>query len=200
MKSICVFLGSSSGNHQVYMEAADAMGRELALRGLTCVYGGSCTGLMKQLADSALAAGGRVLGVTVQALKDQENFHQGLTELYVLPTMHERKNLMVQLADGFVALPGGIGTFEEFFEVYTLGQMGFHTKPCGLLNINGYYTQLDLMLDTAEKEGFLKIPHQQTIIRAEKPAEMLDLLQKSKENGYTRLTIHRHSEDFAKKI
>jgi uncharacterized protein (TIGR00730 family) len=140
---------------------------------------------MKQLADSALAAGGRVLGVTVQALKDKENFHQGLTELHVLPTMHERKNLMVQLSDGFVALPGGIGTFEEFFEVYTLGQMGFHTKPCGLLNVNGYYAPLDLMLDTAEKEGFLKISHQQSIIRAENPAEMLDLLQKATENSHT---------------
>ncbi|MGD8715838.1 MAG: TIGR00730 family Rossman fold protein [Desulfobacterales bacterium] len=178
MNSICVFLGSSIGNHPAYMEAAGAMGRELAVRGLTCVYGGSGTGLMKQLADSALAAGGRVLGVTVQALKDKENFHQGLTELHVLPTMHERKNLMVQLADGFVALPGGIGTLEEFLEVYTLGQMGFHSKPCGLLNVNGYYAPLELMLDTAEKEGFLKNPHQKSIVRAESPGEMLDLLMK----------------------
>jgi hypothetical protein len=183
MKSICVFLGSRIGSHPAYMEAAGAMGRELALRGLTCVYGGSCTGLMKQLADSALAAGGRVLGVTVQALKDKENFHQGLTELHVLPTMHERKNLMVQLADGFVAMPGGIGTFEEFFEVYTLGQMRFHAKPCGLLNVNGFYAPLELMLDTAEKEGFLKIPHRSSIIRAENPAEMLDLMQKAAERG-----------------
>jgi uncharacterized protein (TIGR00730 family) len=182
MKSICIFLGSTAGNHPAYMEAADAMGHELAVRGLTCVYGGSCTGLMKQLADSALAAGGEVVGVTVQALKDKENFHQGLTELHVLPTMHERKNLMVQLADAFIALPGGIGTFEEFFEVYTLGQMGFHTKPCGLLNVKGFYDPLDLMLDTAEKEGFLKKPHQKSILRAEKVATMLDLLQKVTEN------------------
>jgi len=183
MNSVCVFLGSSIGNHPAYMEAAAAMGRELAERGLTCVYGGSCTGLMNQLAESALAAGGKVLGVTVQALKDKENFHQGLTELHVLPTMHERKNLMVQLSDAFIALPGGIGTFEEFFEVYTLGQMGFHDKPCGLLNVNGFYAPLELMLDTAEKEGFLKNPHQQSIIRAEKPAEMLDLLKKVTEGS-----------------
>ena len=183
MNSICVFLGSSTGNHPAYMEAAGAIGRELAVRGLTCVYGGSCTGLMKQLADSALAAGGRVLGVTVQALKDKENFHEGLTELHVLPTMHERKNLMVQLADGFVALPGGIGTFEEFFEVYTLGLMGFHSKPCGLLNVNGYFAPLELMLDTAEKEGFLKDPHQKSIVRAESPGEMLDLLMKQGVNS-----------------
>ena len=183
MNSICVFLGSSNGNHPAYMEAAEAMGHELAVRGLTCVYGGSRTGLMKQLADSALAAGGRVLGVTVQALKDKEEFHQGLTELHVLPTMLERKNLMVQLADGFVAMPGGIGTIEEFFEVYTLGEMGFHSKPCGLLNVNGFYEPLELMLDTAEKEGFLKKPHQKSIVRAESPGEMLDLLMKQGVNS-----------------
>ena len=178
MNSICVFLGSSTGNHPAYMDAADALGRELAIRALTCVYGGSCTGLMKQLADSALAAGGKVVGVTVQALKDREEFHQGLTELHVLPTMHERKNLMVQLADGFVALPGGIGTFEEFLEVYTLQQMGFHSKPCGLLNVNGFFKPLELMLETAEKEGFLKYPHQEALIRSSNVGELLDLMIK----------------------
>ncbi len=178
MNSVCVFLGSRSGNHPAYLEAASTMGRELAVRGLTCIFGGSCSGLMNQLADSALAAGGKVVGVTVQALRDKENFHQGLTELHVLPTMHERKNLMVQLADSFVALPGGIGTLEEFFEVYTLGQMGFHAKPFGLLNINEFFAPLELMLDTAEKEGFLKKPHRQSIILSENPAEMIDLLQK----------------------
>jgi uncharacterized protein (TIGR00730 family) len=178
MNSVGVFLGSSIGNHPAYKEAAEAMGRELAIRGLTCVYGGSRTGLMKQLADGALAAGGRVIGVTVQALKDKENFHQGLTELHVLPTMHERKKLMVGLADGFVALPGGIGTLEELFEVYTLQQMGFHSKPCGLLDVNGFFKPLELMLHTAEKEGFLKTPLQKSILRAESPAEMIDLLIK----------------------
>jgi len=179
MKSVCVFLGSNPGNHPAYMAAAEAMGREIAGRGLTCIYGGSRTGLMNQLADSALTAGGRVIGGTVQALKDKENFHQGLTELHVLPTMHERKNLMVQLADAFVALPGGIGTFEEFFEVYTLGQMDFHAKPCGLLDVNGFYAPLKLMLDRAEQEGFLKNPHRQTIFRTDSPARMLDMLQKA---------------------
>ena len=179
MHSICVFLGSSVGTHPAYMAAAHAMGHELAVRGLTCIYGGSRTGLMNQLANSALAAGGKVIGVTVQALKDREEFHQGLTELHVLPTMHERKNMMVQLADAFIALPGGIGTFEEFLEVYTLRQMGFHTKPCGLLNVNEFYAPLELMLNTAEKEGFLKSPHQQSILRAENPADMLDLLIKA---------------------
>jgi uncharacterized protein (TIGR00730 family) len=178
MKSICVFLGSSNGNHPAYLNAATAMGYELAVRGLTCVYGGSNTGLMKRLADSAKDAGGEVVGVTVQALKDKENFHHGLTELHVLPTMHERKNLMVELADGFVALPGGIGTFEEFFEVYTLQQMGFHSKPCGLLNVNGFYKPLELMLDMAEKEGFLRNNHQKSIIRSDSPGELLDQLVK----------------------
>ena len=183
MNSVCIFLGSSKGNHPSYMEAASQMGRELAIRGLTCIYGGSRTGLMKKLADSALAAGGRVIGVTVNALRDKENFHHGLTKLHVLPTMQERKHLMVQLADGFIALPGGIGTLEEFFEVYTLQMMGFHSKPCGLLNVNGFYTPLELMLDTAEKEGFLKYPHQSTIIRAETPGKMLDLLKKQGEHS-----------------
>ena len=176
MKSICVFLGSSTGNHPAYMEAAAAMGHEIAVRGLTCVYGGSSSGLMKQLADSALSAGGKVVGVTVQALKDKENFHNDLAERHVLPTMHERKHLMVKLADAFVALPGGIGTFEEFFEVYTLQQMGFHAKPCGLLNVNGFYKPLELMLDMAQKEGFLKNSHQSSIVRSDKPNELIDLL------------------------
>lgn len=178
MKAICIFLGSSFGNHAAYRDAAAAMGRELAIRGMTCVYGGSCTGLMNQLADSALSAGGKVIGVTVQALKDKEEFHTGLTELHVLPTMHERKNLMVQLSDGFIALPGGIGTFEEFFEVYTLAQMGFHSKPCGLLNVNDFYASLENMLCAVEREGFLKRPYQESIVCSEKPDELLDLLTK----------------------
>jgi uncharacterized protein (TIGR00730 family) len=179
MNSICVFLGSSPGNHPAYMDAAAALGHELATRHLTCVYGGSCTGLMNQLAESALAAGGKVIGVTVQVLKDREEFHQGLTELHVLPSMHERKHLMVQLADGFVALPGGIGTFEEFFEVYTLQQMGFHSKPCGLLNVNGFFKPLESVLETAEKEGFLKNSHHKTILRSTTAHELLDLMQKA---------------------
>lgn len=176
MKAICIFLGSSFGNNVVYRDAAAAMGHELAIRGITCVYGGSCTGLMNQLADSALHAGGKVIGVTVQALKDKEEFHKGLTELHVLPTMHERKNLMVQLSDGFIALPGGIGTFEEFFEVYTLAQMGFHSKPCGLLNVNDFYVPLQNMLRAAENEGFLKRPFEESIVWSKKPAELIDLL------------------------
>jgi uncharacterized protein (TIGR00730 family) len=152
------------------------MGKELAARGLTCVYGGSDTGLMRLLADSVLESGGKVIGVTVKALRDQEIFHRGLTELHVVSTMQQRKALMEQLSDGFVALPGGIGTLEEFFEVYTLAQLGFHSKPCGLLNVNNYYAPLDALLDHAEREGFLRSPHRNTIIRADNPADMLSLM------------------------
>ncbi len=176
MNSICIFLGSSPGADPVYARAAQDMGRELAERSLTCIYGGSDTGLMKLLADSVLEWGGKVIGVTVQALRDKEIFHPGLTELRVVPTMHERKALMVELSDGFVALPGGVGTFEEFFEIYTLSILGFHSKPFGLLNINNYYAPLDALLDNAEREGFLKAPHRKAILRADNAADMLKLM------------------------
>lgn len=176
MRSICVFLGSSPGARPVYARAAEEMGRELAARGLTCVYGGSDSGLMKRLADSALEAGGRVVGVTVQALRDREIYHRGLTELHVVASMNERKHLMAELSDGFVALPGGIGTFEEFFEVYTLNLLGFHEKPCGLLNVDDYYAPLDSLLDNAQREGFLKYSHADMVARGQTPAELLDRL------------------------
>ena len=179
MKSICVFLGSNYGNNPAYSKVAKALGCELAVRGLTCIYGGSCNGLMNELANAALRAGGEVIGITVQALRDREIYHQGLTELHVMPTMHERKNLMVQLADGFIALPGGIGTFEEFFEAYTLSLLGYHTKPCGLLNINGFFDPLEHMLETAKREGFLEYPYQHPIIRSADPTEMVNLMLKS---------------------
>ncbi len=176
MHSICIFLGSKTGTNPAYAQATKAMGKELALRGLTCVYGGSDTGLMKLLADSVLDSGGKVIGVTVQALHDKEIFHPDLTELHVVPSMHERKALMAKLSDAFVALPGGIGTLEEFFEVYTWAQLGFHSKPCGLLNVNNYYAPLDTLLDNAAQEGFLTSSHREMVIRADTPAEILDLL------------------------
>ena len=176
MRSICIFLGSKSGANPVYAQVTAAMGKELAKRGLTCVYGGSDTGLMKLLADSVLEAGGKVIGVTVKALRDREIFHPDLTGLHVVPTMHERKALMAELSDAFIALPGGIGTLEELFEVYTWAQLGFHSKPCGLLNVNNYYAPLGTLLDNATQEGFLSSPHRDLLIRAETPAEMLDLI------------------------
>ncbi len=179
MDAICIFLGSSPAADPVYARAAEEMGRELAAHNLTCIYGGSNTGLMKLLADSTLKAGGRVVGVTVQALRDKEIFHPGLTHLHVVPTMHERKTRMVALSDGFVVLPGGIGTFDEFFEIYTLSILGFHSKPLGLLNINNYFAPLDALLDNAEKEGFLKSPHRDVILRADTPGEMIRCLQQA---------------------
>ncbi|MDK9708931.1 MAG: TIGR00730 family Rossman fold protein [Desulforhopalus sp.] len=180
MKSICVFLGSSTGKHPVYMEATAALGRELARRRITCIYGGSCTGLMNQLAESVLESGGKIIGVTVQALKDKEEFHKGLTHLHVMPTMHERKTLMIDLSDGFIILPGGIGTYDEFFEIYTLRQLGFHSKPFGLLNINGFFEPLKQMLDKAGQEGFMKKPYRETIAVTSDPSEIVDLLMAAK--------------------
>ncbi len=180
MKSICVFLGSCTSKHPAYMKTTAALGRELAKRGITCIYGGSCTGLMNQLAESVLEAGGEIVGVTVQALKDKEEFHKGLTRLHVVATMQERKTLMIDMSDGFVVLPGGIGTYDEFFEVYSLKQLGFHSKPCGLLDVNGFYEPLKEMLDKADQEGFMKQPYRETIAMSSDPSEMLDLLMTTK--------------------
>lgn len=176
MKSICIFLGSNDGTNSVYGQAARDMGLELARRNITCVYGGSNTGLMKELADAALSAGGRVVGVTVKALKKKENFHPDLTRLHVVNTMQERKRLMTRLSDAFIALPGGIGTLEELFEVLTLNVMEFHTKPCALLNINHYWDPLTSFLDHAMDQGFMKIPRENLLIQADTPAGVLDLV------------------------
>ena len=136
---ICVFLGSSTGTSPLYAEAARRFGQLLARRGIGLVYGGGSVGLMGLLADGASAAGGEVIGVIPEALRAREHDHQGLTALHVVSTMHERKAMMAELSDGFVALPGGIGTFEELFEVWTWSQLGYHAKPCALLNVNGFY-------------------------------------------------------------
>lgn len=181
MKSICIFLGSNIGAAPVYGRAAQAMGREMARRDLTCVYGGSNTGLMKQLADAALDAGGQVVGVTVKALKDKEIFHPGLSELHVVETMQERKHLMAELADGFIALPGGIGTLEELFEMLTLNLLEFQTKPCGLLNINHYWDHLNLLLDHVAREGFLKISTASLMLQSESPETLLDIFMEQEE-------------------
>ncbi len=174
MKSLCVFLGANAGSNPIYGEAIQQLGRELAQRGITCVYGGSDTGLMKLLADSVLAAGGEVIGVTVKALHDQEIFHSGLTQLHITENMHQRKSMMAELADGFITFPGGIGTFEEFFEVYTWRKLGFHHKPCGLLNVNNYFSPMMQMLDNAEEEGFLHSDDKKLLVHSEDVVELLD--------------------------
>ena len=153
---ICVYAGSNPGANPAYGEAAADLARLLASRGIGVVYGGGKVGLMGILADTALAAGGEVIGVIPQDLMDREIGHAGLTELHVVGSMHERKALMAELSDGFVALPGGAGTLEELIEVYTWSQLGLHAKPMGVLNVAGYYDGLAALLDHAVQEGFLR--------------------------------------------
>jgi uncharacterized protein (TIGR00730 family) len=174
MQRLCVFLGSNPGNKPDYLAAAQAMGSELARRGLVTVYGGSNVGLMGALANAALQAGGQVIGVIPEALRQKEIAHTGLTELHVVGSMHERKALMAELSDGFIALPGGMGTLEELCEVLTWAQLGFHKKPCGLLDIGGYYASLGAFFDNAVAQGFVNPAHRAMLLRDSTPAALLD--------------------------
>ena len=155
MRRLCVFCGSAVGGRPVYAEQARQLGGLLAARRIGLVFGGGHIGLMGVLADAVLAAGGEAIGVIPQALMDKELAHRGLTQLHVVGTMHQRKALMADLADGFAALPGGFGTGDEFFEILTWGQLGLHAKPIGLLNTAGYFTPLLAWLDQMVAEGFL---------------------------------------------
>lgn len=177
LRSICVFCGASAGARPEYALVAATLGRELATRGIRIVYGGGNVGLMGILADAALAAGGEVIGVIPHALVAREVAHFGVTELKVVDSMHERKALMADLSDAFVALPGGIGTFEEFFEVLTWAQLGLHRKPCGLLDVFDYFAPLVEMLAGAVREDFLRQEHARMVLRAESPAELLAALE-----------------------
>jgi uncharacterized protein (TIGR00730 family) len=172
LHSICVFCGSSPGNRREYAQAAADFGRLLAQRGIRLVYGAGNVGLMGVLADAALAAGGEVIGVIPQQLVDRELAHQRLTELRIVSSMHQRKALMAELSEAFVALPGGLGTFEELCEVLTWTQLGIHAKPCGCLNTLGYFNPLAEMLDHATHEGFLR-PEQRQLLIVEEVAEEL---------------------------
>ncbi|KNH09126.1 Lysine decarboxylase family [Candidatus Burkholderia brachyanthoides] len=178
MKAVCVYCGSATGARPVYAEAAKAFGRELVENGLSLVYGGGRVGLMGLIADEVLAAGGRAIGVIPELLLAKEVVHTDLTELIVVPDMHKRKK-MADLADAFVAMPGG-GTFEEFFEVYTWAQLGYHQKPVGLLDVNGYYTPLMAMLRHTVEEGLMRAPYLDIVQVAAQPAEML-----AKQAAYT---------------
>lgn len=152
------------------------MGRTLAERGIRVVYGAGNVGLMGVLADAALAAGGQVIGVIPQMLVDRELAHQGLTELRIVGTMHERKALMAELSDAFIALPGGLGTFEELCEAVTWSQLGIHLKPCGALNVLGYFDHLHALFDHAVREGFVRAEHRELLVSAADPAALLDAL------------------------
>ena len=156
MKSICVYCGSNAGGDPTYAARAKALGARVAAENLALVYGGGNVGLMGIVADAVLEHGGEVVGVIPQQLVDWEVAHKGVTRLEIVDSMHTRKARMFELADGFVALPGGFGTFEEFCEILTWGQLGFHVKPMGLLNVNGFYDPLLAMFDKAVEEGFLR--------------------------------------------
>jgi hypothetical protein len=172
MRRLCVFSGSSPGGHPAYVQAAEELGRALAAHDLGLVYGGAQVGLMGAIADAALEAGGEVVGVIPQALVDREIAHTGLSELHVVGSMHERKAKMADLSDGFVALPGGMGTLEELFEVSTWTQLGLHSKPLGLLDVRGYYAQLAAFLDHAVAERFVTAEHREMLV-VEQRAEAL---------------------------
>ncbi|HEV8674612.1 MAG TPA: TIGR00730 family Rossman fold protein [Methylomirabilota bacterium] len=174
MKRICVFAGSSPGGHSAYAAAARDLAAELIRRKLGLVYGGGSVGLMGVLADAVLAEGGEVIGVIPGPLSGPELAHGGLTDLRVVGSMHERKALMADLADGFIALPGGLGTLEETLEVLTWAQLGIHRKPLGLLNVRGYYDGLLRMLAHAVGEGFVRTEHAALLAAATTPAELLD--------------------------
>jgi uncharacterized protein (TIGR00730 family) len=176
MKSLCVFCASAAGNDPAFADTARAFGERLARDGITLVYGGGHVGLMGIVADAALGAGGRVVGVIPRALWDREIGHRALTELHVVETMHERKAKMAALADAFVALPGGLGTLEEIFEVWTWGQLGIHRKPCGFLDVAGYYAPLLAFLDQAVARGLVRPEHRAMAVVDDDPGRLLQRL------------------------
>jgi uncharacterized protein (TIGR00730 family) len=178
VRSVCVFCGSSSGTEPAYEAAARATGRTLADRGITLVYGGGHVGLMGVVADAALGAGGEVVGVIPRALLEREIAHTGLTDQRVVDSMHERKALMSDLSEGFVALPGGTGTLEEFFEVLTWAQLGEHRKPCGLLNADGYYDPLLSVFDHMVAKGLLSEEHRSMVLVETEPEPLLEAFER----------------------
>lgn len=177
MNRLCVFCGSSAGEHPRYLEAATEFGELLAREAIDLVYGGSRIGIMGRLADATLGAGGTVTGVIPAALVDREVAHRGLTELRIVASMHERKDVMAGLAEAFVALPGGLGTLEEFLEVLTWSQLGLHRKPCGALDVGGYFRPLTALLDHMVREGFLSRSHRSMVRLEAEPEALLEALR-----------------------
>jgi uncharacterized protein (TIGR00730 family) len=177
MKSVCVYCGSNVGTLPAYRETAQSLGRLLASEELKLIYGGGHIGLMGALADALLDAGGSVVGIIPRTLADRELAHQGLTELRIVGSMHERKLMMAELSDGFIALPGGFGTFEEFCEILTWAQLGMHAKPCGLLNVEGYYDPLLSLFDRAVADGFVRQKHREIVLTATEPQALLQAMR-----------------------
>lgn len=173
MKSIAVFCGSSEGASSIYKDSAVKLGQQLAKHQITLIYGGANVGLMGIVADTVLEYGGSVIGVLPEFLQNREIAHTGLTELIMVDSMHERKAKMAELADGFIALPGGPGTLEEYFEIFTWGQLGLHQKPCGLLNINQYFDPLVSMFDTMERNHFMQSKYRDMVITDDTPEGIL---------------------------
>lgn len=174
--SVAVYCASSRGVDRSFAAAAESLGRTLAERGIRLVYGGGHVGLMGVVADAVLAGGGEVHGVITRALEAKEIAHRGLSSLEIVETMHERKAAMADKADGFIMLPGGFGTLDEFFEVVTWTQLGIHAKPCGVLDVGGYFTPLRELLDTATRRGFILPEHRDMVIMESEPGRMLDRL------------------------
>lgn len=174
---LCVFCGSNAGKRPLYRQVAEELGIYLAKNKIAIVYGGGNVGLMGLMADAALGAGGEVIGVIPEHLMAREVGHRGLSQLHVVKSMHERKALMADLSDGFLALPGGFGTFEEFCEMLTWSQLGLHQKPCGLLNIENYYTPMLQMFDHAVEEGFLRAENRRIVLASDSITEMLDAMR-----------------------
>ena len=176
MKNICVYCGSSSGKSEVYMKGAGELGELLAEHDIGLVYGGASVGIMGGVADAVLAAGGNVTGVIPQAISDMEVAHTGLSKLEVVADMHQRKSRMMELSDGFIAMPGGLGTLEEIFEALTWLQLGFHSKPCALFNIDNYYSKLLGFLQHASEEGFVKKTHTDMLLLGDTANAVLEQL------------------------
>lgn len=176
IKAVCVFAGSRTGTSSVYAEAARDLGRAIAARGCTLVYGGGSIGLMGVVADAAIAGGATTIGVIPDELARREVAHAGLSELKVVRTMHERKAVMSDLCDAVIALPGGLGTLDELFEMLTWAQLGIHAKPCGLLNVAGYYDNLLAYLDHTVAEGFIRAEHRSLLVVGEEAGTLLETM------------------------
>jgi uncharacterized protein (TIGR00730 family) len=176
VRSVCVFCGSSEGGRPAYAKAARGLGEEVATRGMRLVYGGGKVGLMGVVADAALRSGGEVIGVMPEALLEKEIGHRSLTDLKVVSSMHERKALMAELAGGFVALPGGYGTLEEFLEVLSWAQLSYHEKPCALLDVEGFFGSLLHLFDRAVEEGFVHPDHRALVLSDTDPRALLDAM------------------------
>ncbi|HGN0867419.1 hypothetical protein EC835_101151 [Providencia alcalifaciens] len=174
IKSVAVYCGSSMGTNEIYQKQAIEFAKELVKRDIALVYGGASVGLMGTVADTVLSLGGKAIGVIPSLLEEREISHKNLTELYKVDTMHQRKSKMIELADGFVAMPGGYGTLEEYSEVFTWSQIGLHTKPCGLFNINSYWQPLIDMTNKMADEGFLHEKYRHMAIVESSPASLLD--------------------------